>query len=202
MGLVENGTYDLSLNKYITNVKLTYGTQEENYSYDNSKLAKVEVPAKKVDNAKVTIEYKIEVKNEGNVDAIIESIADYKPDGLDFDKSLNSGWNIDNQNNLTNVSMLGSKLEPGKSRSVTLYLTKILSKDSMGTFTNGAEILKTSNLMNLKDIDSVEGNKNKTEDDYSEAQVVISVNGYCYICRYYIGNYAINCRNDYFGKIE
>lgn len=45
----------------------------------------------------------------------------------------------------------------------------------MGTFTNGAEILKTSNLMNLKDIDSVEGNKNKTEDDYSEAQVVISV---------------------------
>ena len=175
MGLVENGTYDLSLNKYITNVKLTYGTQEENYSYDNSKLAKVEVPAKKVDNAKVTIEYKIEVKNEGNVDAIIESIADYKPDGLDFDKSLNSGWNIDNQNNLTNVSMLGSKLEPGKSRSVTLYLTKILSKDSMGTFTNGAEILKTSNLMNLKDIDSVEGNKNKTEDDYSEAQVVISV---------------------------
>lgn len=46
MGLVENGTYDLSLNKYITNVKLTYGTQEENYSYDNSKLAKVEVPAK------------------------------------------------------------------------------------------------------------------------------------------------------------
>ena len=175
MGLVENGAYDLSLNKYITNVKLTYGTQEENYSYDNSKLAKVEVPAKKVDNAKVTIEYKIEVKNEGNVDAIIESIADYKPDGLDFDKSLNSGWNIDNQNNLTNVSMLGSKLEPGKTRSVTLYLTKILSKDSMGTFTNGAEILKTSNLMNLKDIDSVEGNKNKTEDDYSEAQVVISV---------------------------
>ena len=82
---------------------------------------------------------------------------------------------LSDKNNLTNVSMLGSKLEPGKTRSVTLYLTKILSKDSMGTFTNGAEILKTSNLMNLKDIDSVEGNKNKTEDDYSEAQVVISV---------------------------
>ncbi len=175
MGLVENGTYDLSLNKYITNVELTYGTQNQTYSYDNSKLAKVEVPAKKVDNAKVTIEYKIEVKNEGNVDAIVESIVDYKPDGFEFDKSLNDGWNIDNENNLTNISMLGSKLEPGKTRSVTLYLTKILSKDSMGTFTNGAEILKTSNLMNLKDIDSVEGNKNKKEDDYSEAQVVISV---------------------------
>lgn len=175
MGLVENGTYDLSLNKYITNVELTYGTQNQTYSYDNSKLAKVEVPAKKVDNAKVTIEYKIEVKNEGNVDAIVESIVDYKPDGFEFDKSLNDGWNIDNENNLTNISMLGSKLEPGKTRSVTLYLTKTLSKDFMGTFTNSAEILKSSNLLNLKDIDSTEGNKDKTEDDYSEAQIVISV---------------------------
>ena len=175
MGLIENGTYDLSLNKYITNVKLTYATQEETYSYNNSKLAKVEVPAKKVDNAKVTIEYKIEVKNEGNVDAIIESIADYKPEGLEFDKSLNPGWNIDNQNKLTNVSVLGSMLEPGKTRSVTLYLTKTLSKDSMGTFTNSAEILKSTNLLNLKDVDSTEGNKDKTEDDYSEAQIVISV---------------------------
>ena len=175
MGLIENGTYDLSLNKYITNVELTYGSQKQTYSYDNSKLAKVEIPAKKVDNAKVTIEYKIEVKNEGNVDAIIESIADYKPDGLDFDKSLNSEWNIDNQNKLTNVSMLGSKLEPGKTRSVTLYLTKTLSKDSMGTFTNSAEILKSTNLLNLKDVDSTEGNKDKSEDDYSEAQVILSV---------------------------
>ena len=175
MGLIENGTYDLSLNKYITNVKLTYATQEETHSYNNSKLAKVEVPAKKVDNAKVTIEYKIEVKNEGNVDAIIESIADYKPEGLEFDKSLNPGWNIDNQNKLTNVSVLGSMLEPGKTRSVTLYLTKTLSKDSMGTFTNSAEILKSTNLLNLKDVDSTEGNKDKTEDDYSEAQIVISV---------------------------
>ena len=175
MGLVENGTYDLSLNKYITNVELTYGTQNQTYSYDNSKLAKVEVPEKKVDNAKVTIEYKIEVKNEGNVDAIVESIVDYKPDGFEFDKSLNDGWNIDNENNLTNISMLGSKLEPGKTRSVTLYLTKTLSKDFMGTFTNSAEILKSSNLLNLKDIDSTEGNKDKTEDDYSEAQIVISV---------------------------
>ena len=175
MGLIENGTYDLSLNKYITNVELTYGSQKQTYSYDNSKLAKVEIPAKKVDNAKVTIEYKIEVKNEGNVDAIIESIADYKPDGLDFDKSLNSEWNIDNQNKLTNVSMLGSKLEPGKTRSVTLYLTKTLSKDLMGTFTNSAEILKSTNLLNLKDVDSTEGNKDKSEDDYSEAQVILSV---------------------------
>ena len=175
MGLIENGTYDLSLNKYITNVELTYGSQKQTYSYDNSKLAKVEIPAKKVDNVKVTIEYKIEVKNEGNVDAIIESIADYKPDGLDFDKSLNSGWNIDNQNNLTNVSMLGGKLEPGKTKSVTLYLTKTLSKDSMGTFTNSAEILKSLNFLNLKDVDSTEGNKDRSEDDYSEAQIVISV---------------------------
>ena len=174
MGLIENGTYDLSLNKYITNVKVSYGSQEENYDYNNSKLAKVEIPAKKVNNAKVTIEYKIEVKNEGNVDALIDSIVDYKPDGLGFDKSLNKDWNIDN-NNLTNVTMLGSKLKPGETRSVTLYLTKTLSKDSMGTFTNGAEILKSSNLLNLKDVDSREGNKDKTEDDYSEAQLVISV---------------------------
>ena len=175
MGLIENGTYDLSLNKYITNVELTYGSQKQTYSYDNSKLAKVEIPAKKVDNAKVTIEYKIEVKNEGNVDANIESIVDYKPDGLDFDKSLNSGWNIDKDNNLINTTLLGSKLTPGETKNVTIYLTKTLTKDSMGTFTNSAEILKSTNLLNLKDVDSTEGNKNKAEDDYSEAQVILSV---------------------------
>ena len=175
MGLVENGTYDLSLNKYITNVELTYGAQNQTYSYDNSKLAKVEVPAKKVDNAKVTIEYKIEVKNEGNVDGIVESIVDYKPEGLDFDKTLNENWNLDKDNNLINVTLLGSKLKPGETKSVTLYLTKTLSKNSMGTFTNSAEILKSSNLLNLKDVDSIEGNKEKSEDDYSEAQIILSV---------------------------
>ncbi len=175
MGLVENGTYDLSLNKTITNVKLIYGEQKEDYTYDNTKLAKVEIPAKKVDNAKVIVEYKIEVTNEGNVDAIVESIIDYKPDGFEFDKSLNNDWNIDKDNNLTNETLLGSKLKPGESRSAILYLSKTLSKDNMGTFTNSAEILKSSNLLNLKDVDSTEGNKDKSEDDYSEAQIVISV---------------------------
>ena len=174
MGLIENGTYDLRLDKYITNVKVAYDSQTENYDYDNSKLAKVEIPAKKVDNAKITIEYKIEVKNEGDVDAIVESIADYKPDGLDFDRSLNQDWNIDN-NILTNNAVMGSKLKPGETKSVVLYLTKTLSKDTMGNFTNSAEILKSSNLFDLKDIDSTEGNKDKNEDDYSEAQFIISV---------------------------
>ena len=45
----------------------------------------------------------------------------------------------------------------------------------MGKFVNAAEITLTKNDSNTKDIDSTEGNKNKEEDDYSEATVIIAV---------------------------
>ena len=175
MGLIENGMLDLKLNKSITNVKVQYNDDTQEYNYNDVKLAKVEIPAKKINGTTVTIKYKIEITNEGTAEARVNSIIDYKPEGLDFDAKLNPEWSIDGNNNIKYYALAGQKIKSGESASVDLYLTKTISKDSMGIFTNGAEIFDISNDQNLKDIDSTEENKNKDEDDYSEAQVVISV---------------------------
>lgn len=175
IGLVPKQKFDLSLNKSITNVIVEYeGTKKEN-SYNETKLAKVEIPAKKISKATVTVEYQIEVKNEGDVDAYVDEIIDYKPETLDFDGSLNPNWSNSGNGKLSNSSLSGIRIKPGESKIVKLYLTKNMTDSSVGTITNAAEITKSSNASNLVDIDSVEGNKNEKEDDYSEAQLIISI---------------------------
>lgn len=175
IGLVPKQKYDLSLNKSITNVTVEYeGTKKEN-SYNETKLAKVEIPAKKVSKATVTVEYQMEVKNEGDVDAYVDEIIDYKPETLEFDGSLNPNWSNSANGKLSNSSLSGIRIKPGESKIVKLYLTKSMTDSSTGTIINAAEIGKSSNASNLVDIDSVEANKNENEDDYSEAQLIISI---------------------------
>lgn len=167
MGLVENGKFNLSLNKSISKIQLNYDGSTREYNYEDIKLAKVEIPAKSVKNATITVEYKIEVKNEGNIDATVDSIVDYKPEGLDFEAKSNSSWKSNDKNNLTNDELKGKVIKPGETKSVNLYLTKKLSDSSIGVITNKAEIGKGSNFENLKD--------EKSEDDSSEAQLIISI---------------------------
>ena len=145
MGLIENGTYNISLNKYITNIKVAYGNEEQNYAYDNSKLVKVEIPAKKVNGAKLTIEYNIEVKNEGDKSVSVDSIVDYKPDGLDFSRENNSQWSIDANNVIKYNALSGKMIKPGETENIKIYFTKNLTKDNLGTFSNVAEVVKISN---------------------------------------------------------
>ena len=145
MGLIENGTYNISLNKYITNIKVAYGSEEQNYAYDNSKLVKVEIPAKKVNGAKLTIEYNIEVKNEGDKSVSVDSIVDYKPDGLDFSRENNSQWSIDANNVIKYNALSGKMIKPGETENIKIYFTKNLTKDNLGTFSNVAGVVKISN---------------------------------------------------------
>lgn len=175
IGLVPKQKFDLSLNKSITNVTVEYDSTKKENSYNETKLAKVEIPAKKVSQAIVTVEYQIEVKNEGDVDAYVDEIVDYKPETLDFDGSLNIDWSNSNNGKLIYSGFSGERIKPGESKTVKLYLTKGMTDSSVGTIINAAEIAKSSNASNLVDIDSVEGNKNENEDDYSEAQLIISI---------------------------
>lgn len=175
IGLVPKQKFDLSLNKSITNITVEYDGTKNEKSYDETKLAKVEIPAKKISKATVTVEYQIEVKNQGDVDAYVDQIVDYKPETLEFDGSLNSNWSNSGNGKLINSSLSGIRIKPGESKIVKLYLTKNMTDSSVGTITNAAEIAKSSNANNLMDIDSVEGNKSESEDDYSEAQLIISI---------------------------
>ncbi|MBQ2938709.1 MAG: hypothetical protein IJE05_07620 [Clostridia bacterium] len=175
IGLIQKQKFDLSLNKSVTKVTVKYDNTEKEKSYSDSKLAKVEVPARKMSKTTIVVEYKLEVKNEGDIDAYVNEIVDYVPETFEFDNELNAGWNNYGNGKLRNSELSGERIKPGESKSVTLYLTKNLTDSTAGIITNAAEITKSSNMHNATDIDSKEGNKNEAEDDYSEAQLIISV---------------------------
>ena len=166
---------DLSLEKYISKVTLTYGDTTKVNEYNNAKIAKVEVPGKQLSKATVIVEYKIVVKNEGDVANYVKKIVDYIPQDMKFSAELNKDWYQSSNKDLYNASLANVELQPGESKEVTLTLTKKIAEDGTGIVNNNAEIYETYNKEGIKDIDSTEANKVSNEDDMSSADLVISI---------------------------
>ena len=175
IGLVKREKFDLSLNKSITKVIANYAGTSKTYEYNESKLAKIEIPSKSIQGANIVVEYQLEVKNEGDIDGYVDEIVDYLPEGFNFDSELNEGWTKNSNGTLKNTSLLGVKIQTGESKKIKLYLTRNLSSNSIGLLTNSAEILKSNSVNGSKDIDSINANNNETEDDYSKAELLISI---------------------------
>ena len=166
IGLLEKGNFDLSVEKYISKVTVETEGKAKEYNYDNSKLAKVEIAAKKMSASNVKVEYKIIVKNNGNVEAYGTEIADAMPQGFEFDGNENSSWTVESKKAI-NKSLAGVKIKAGESKELTIVLTKDLSDGSIGTATNTVQISKSYNTSNFKD--------NNSDNDSSQAQLIISV---------------------------
>ena len=175
IGLIKNKICDLKLDKYISKVtvKTNSGTKEQ--SYNNTQLAKVEIKSKEIQGAIIVVEYKIVITNEGEIPTSVNKVIDYLPDGLEFSSELNKSWTTTKNGEFTNTSISNQKIDPGKSIELTLVATKTMTSNSTGTFTNIAEIGQMSNLDDIKDIDSTPGNKVESEDDYSKADLIISI---------------------------
>lgn len=176
IGLIENnGGYDLKLDKYITEVSVKTNKGTKQYSYNDVQLAKVDIKAKELDGATVTVKYKIVVTNEGKVSKKVKEVADYLPDGLQYTTVGNSGWEKQSDK-LVNRSLTNQEIKAGESKTLYLTLTKKMSAENTGTFVNSAEINSVDESDGMKDVDSTPGNKKESEDDYSKAQLIISVN--------------------------
>ena len=175
IGLIKNKICDLKLDKYISKVtvKTKSGTKEQ--SYNNTQLAKVEIKSKEIQGATIVIEYKIVITNEGEIPTSVNRVIDYLPDGLEFSSELNKSWTTMEKGKITNTSISNQKIDPGKSIELMLVATKTMTSNSTGTFTNIAEIGQISNSADIKDIDSTPENKAESEDDYSKADLIISV---------------------------
>ena len=173
MGLTVEHKFDLKLDKYVSEVIVKNSKEEKIYEFNNSKLAKVEIPAKQINSTEIDIKYKIVVTNEGNVSGFAKEIIDYIPEGLEYNALINNiKWDKTNNGSIVTKELADKRIEPGESREVTLVLTV---KGKVARIINSAEIGNTDNVYKLKDIDSTENNKNKAEDDYSEAEFIVSV---------------------------
>ena len=174
IGLVLNEKFDLELNKYITRVVVQNNNGTTEYKYNNEQLAKVEIKAKQMASSTVFVEYQIEVKNNGAVPGTASVIADYLPKGLKFNSEMNTNWYQGTDGNLYTEELKDVTLEPGEAKQVKLILTKSMTENNTGTFTNAAEIYEDKNNFGLVDTNSTPANQEQKENDYSKAELLIS----------------------------
>lgn len=175
IGLIQNPNFDLSLNKYVSKVVVTNNSGTSTYTYEDTQLAKVEISAKQLAGTVLLVEYEIEVSNEGDVDGYVTDIIDYLPKELEFNSEMNTEWYLGTDNYLHYMALDPQAIEPGKTRSVKLVLTKTLKSDSAGTIENTAEIAQSANLEGLLETDSTSNNKKDGEDDISKASLIVSI---------------------------
>lgn len=167
MGLIKNEKFDFKIDKYVSKITVTNSKGTKEYTYNDSKLAKVEIDRKQIDNTTINVEYNIVITNNGELDGYVNEILDTKPEALSFANNGNEGWKVASTNNLKNTSLTGTKIEPGESKSVKLVLTKKMTSSSAGTVKNIVQLASVTNLDNIEDIDKT----NNT----SDASVIISV---------------------------
>ena len=175
MGLIENKLYDLKLEKSITKVTVQTNQKTSTYGYDHEELVKVDIRSKEIEGAKVTVEYKIVVTNEGELTATVGSVADYLPEGFTLSTDVNQNWMRQTDGKYINTSTTNQRIAPGQSVTLTLTATKTMTANNTGIFINKAEIEEASSINGTQDVDSTPGNNVETEDDFSKAEVIISI---------------------------
>lgn len=175
IGLVENPKFDLSLNLELSKATIVNSSGTKEYTFNNAKLGKIDIPGKYLDSTTATIEYKITIKNEGAVEGIVKKVVDYIPSDLNFDAGANPGWYKDKDGNIYNNTLTNAVLKPGETKELTLILTKKMTGENTGTITNRAEIYEDYNELGLKDYNSTPGNKAQGENDLDYANLIITV---------------------------
>lgn len=176
LGLIKNEKFDLELNKYVSKITVQDSKNTKTYEYDKSKLAKVDLDYKTLNNTTIIVEYKIAVTNTGDIPGYVKKIVDYMPKELEFSSELNKDWYLADNGDIYNSSLADEKINPGETKEVTLVLTKSMSsEDNMTVINNNAEIYESYNDLGVNDNDSTNANKAQGEDDMSSADVLLSL---------------------------
>ncbi len=175
IGVVEATKFDLSLEKSITKITVQNNDGTKTYNFDNQKLAKVDINAKYLSNAKVYVEYSFKIKNEGEVEGYAKNIVDYMPSELEFSTELNKNWYRGNDGNLYTEELSNAPIAAGEEKTVKLTLVKTMTEENTGIINNQAEIAESYNKAGIADTDSEANNKDQKEDDMSSADLIIGV---------------------------
>ena len=166
LGLVNAKRFDLALTKTITKVTISNTEGNKVTEYNDVNSMKEEIGAKYVSGSLVVIEYKIKVKNVGEIAGYANEIVDNKPSDLNFNSTLNTDW-YQSGDKVYSKAFENIKIEPGEEKEIKLILTKTMTETNLGLTNNTAEILKSDNSQARSDENS--------ENDNSYANVIIGV---------------------------
>lgn len=175
IGLIEALKFDLNLDMGISKITTNTSKGTETKTYQNSKLTKTEIGAKQVKGSSVYLEYTITVKNEGEVAGFAKKIADYIPEGMEFNSGMNQDWYTGADGVLYTNQLSNVELQPGETRTFKLVLSKQMTDDNLGTVSNTAEIVEDYNIYGVSDLDSTPSNKAQNEDDFARTDSYLSV---------------------------
>ena len=175
ISLIPRNTFDMALEKNVTNVAVsTSNGKEANYNY-NSNIAKVEISNEKGVRYYFTIEYTLTVKNIGYIDGYAKSVIDYIPKGMTFVQEDNPGWYIKADGNAYNDTLANTLIKAQKQIDVKIKLRKEMTAEQTGMIKNSAELGEVYNTEGIEDINSKGANKDSSENDYSEALVIVAL---------------------------
>lgn len=172
IGLREKLVFDLELDKYITRIVVQNNKETKSYDYKDATLAKVEIHRKRVQGSLVVLEYKIKIKNNGEVAGYAKNIVDYLPSGLTFSSELNKDWYLSGDY-LHTKGLENVVINPGEEKELKLILTKTMTNENTGLINNRAEIYQDYNEYGILDIDSIPNNQAQNEDDIGSVDVII-----------------------------
>ena len=175
IGLVEAMKFDLSLDMGISKITKNTSKGTETNTYENSKLTKTEIAAKQMDGSTIYIEYTLTVKNEGEVAGFAKKVADYIPEGMEFNSGMNQDWYTGSDGVLYTSSLANVEIQPGETKTFKLVLLKNMTNDNLGTVSNTAEIVEDYNIYGVSDIDSEPANRAQNEDDFARSDSYLSV---------------------------
>lgn len=149
IGLINKSVFDLAVYKYISKIKVTNGNFEEEYDYDNEDIAKVEIHSKRINGAKVELEYTIVIENIGEIEGYAEELVDYLDDeDVEFNQSKNPDWVLGNDGNIYAKDLKEKLLRKGEKLELKLILTKTMTEENTGTLSNKVGLVKTYNSNN------------------------------------------------------
>ena len=175
LGLCEAQIFDLDLEKVISKIVITNKEGTKTYKFDDTNLAKTEIRAKNLKDSNVVIEYKMKIKNNGQIPGYAKSIVDYLPSSLKFNSNINKDW-YQKDSNLYNDSLANEIINPGETKELTLILTKKMTESNTGLTNNKAEIAASYNEQGIEDIDSTTGGEQGTKEkqDAGSADILIT----------------------------
>jgi len=166
-GFIEGKKFDLKIDKSINQVTVQNSKGTKVNTYQNSKLAKVEIDAKQIENSNISIKYNIAVTNQGEVDGYVDEIIDYLPKDLTFSQERNPSWYQLKGGSIATKELSKEIIHPGETKEIALIVSKKMTQENTGTITNKARIEKYSSYNKVEDIN--------TNNDESQADVIVSV---------------------------
>lgn len=167
IGLVTNQKFDMSINKGITKVTVNNEQGTNEYNFESTNMAKVEIDGKYLKGSLLLVEYEIAVTNSGEVAGYAKTISDKIPEGMKFNSELNTNWYEDEEGIIYCEALAGKELNPGETAIVKLVLTKEMKDDKVTSTVNKAYLEKTFNEYLIED--------KEQENNMSEATLIISL---------------------------